>query len=75
MVYTNELIPRILRDVDDGVLALDKQGRITYINPQSQTLLGLSDLDVGKSYAEVFYNDKNTKENDSFHQYYVLIST
>jgi PAS domain S-box-containing protein len=69
MVCTNELIPRILRDVDDGVLALDKQGRITYVNLQSQTLLGLSDLDVGKSYAEVFFSDKNDSVNDAFHQF------
>ena len=70
MNYTSELIPRILRDVDDGVLALDSKGRITYINPQCQALLGLTDLDIGKTYLEVFYNDNSTK-NDAFNQFVI----
>lgn len=69
MHYTDELTPRILRDVDDGVLALDNKGRITYINPQTQALLGLNDLHIGKSYAEVFFNDKCASVNDAFHQF------
>ena len=71
MHYTKELLPRILRDVDDGVIALDKQGSITYMNPQCQKLLGLSDLDIGKSYAQVFFNEQNTHKNDAFHQFVI----
>jgi PAS domain S-box-containing protein len=71
MYYTEELIPRILRDVDDGVIALDKQGCITYMNPQAQALLDLTSLEIGKTYAEVFFNDKNTNKNDAFHQFVV----
>lgn len=31
MECVSELIPRILRDIDDSVIALDERGRIIYI--------------------------------------------
>jgi transcriptional regulator with PAS, ATPase and Fis domain len=68
MECKTELIPRILRDIDDGVLALDKTGRIMYINHQCQELLDLSGEEIGKSYAEVFYGDHSTNKNEDFHQ-------
>ena len=68
MECKTELIPRILRDIDDGVLALDKTGHIMYINHQCQELLNLSGEEVGKSYAEVFYDDHCTNKNEDFHQ-------
>ena len=71
MEQTTKLLPRILRDVDDGVLALDKHGCIIYVNPQSKKLLGISDLEIGKTYAEVFFNDKHGNKNDAFHQFIV----
>ena len=67
--YPNELIPRILRDVDDGVLALDRYGHIVYMNPQFSLLLGVKESVLGRSYAEVFFRDGNEKENDRFHQF------
>ena len=67
MECTSELIPRILRDVDDSVLALDERGHIIYMNPQCLALLGLHACDVGRTYAEVFFDEK-TKDNDAFHQ-------
>lgn len=69
MEYASELIPRILRDIDDSVLALDQRGRIIYMNPQCRALLGLSETDLGKSYAEVFFEGKAGSENDTFHQF------
>lgn len=68
MEFTTELIPRILRDIDDGVLALDQRGRIIYMNPQSQELLNLAEDTLGKTYAEVFLGDNQETENDTFHQ-------
>ena len=68
MECKTELIPRILRDIDDGVLALDKTGHIIYINNQCQELLDLSGEEVGKSYAEVFYDDHCSNKNEDFHQ-------
>ena len=55
MGVTTELIPRILRDMNDGVLALDKSGRIIYMNPQSRELFQLTEEAIGKTYAEVFF--------------------
>ena len=69
MEYTSALIPRILRDIDDSVLALDQRGRIIYMNPQCRALLDLSEADVGKSYAEVFFENKAGSKNDAFHQF------
>ena len=68
MECKTELIPRILRDIDDGVLALDKTGHIIYINHQCQELLDLSGEEVGKTYAEVFYDDHCGNKNEDFHQ-------
>ena len=67
MEYTSELIPRILRDIDDSVLALDGHGHIIYMNPQCQSLLDLDGTAIGQTYAEVFF-DAQKKENDAFHQ-------
>jgi PAS domain S-box-containing protein len=67
--YPNALIPRILRDVDDGVLALDRYGHIIYMNPQFRRLLGVEESVLGCTYAEVFFRDGNEKENDRFHQF------
>ena len=67
MECTSELIPRILRDIDDSVLALDERGRVIYMNPQCQALLDLDDRVLGQTYAEVFF-DEQKKENDAFHQ-------
>ena len=68
MDYRADLIPRILRDIDDGVLALDKTGHIMYINKQCKELLDLSGNELGQSYAEVFYDDHSANMNEDFHQ-------
>ena len=68
MEHKNDLIPRILRDIDDGVIALDQRGRIIYMNPQCRELLNLNKDDIGKSYFDVFFGAKQNEENDSFHQ-------
>ena len=62
MGVTTELIPRILRDMNDGVLALDKSGRIIYMNPQSRELFQLTEEAIGKTYAEVFFGEHQGKE-------------
>ena len=70
MQYTPELNQRILRDMDDCVLALDHRGHIMYMNPQFRSLLELQDDVLGKTYAEVFFDRKDTC-NDDFHQFLV----
>ena len=68
MIDSKELVPRILRDIDNGVLALDLRGRIVYINPQCEKILGQQTQLLGKSYAEAFFDDQEAK-NDEFHQF------
>lgn len=70
MKYASELNQRILRDMDDCVLALDNRGHIMYMNPRFQSLLGLQDDGLGKTYAEVFF-DRQDACNDDFHQFLV----
>lgn len=67
--HSDQLIPRILRDVDNGVLALDRRGCIIYMNPQFQSMLGVDESVIGSTYADVFFKDENEKENDRFHQF------
>lgn len=47
MEYTSDLVPRILRDIDNSVLALDGHGHIIYMNPQCRALLTLDDTAIG----------------------------
>lgn len=70
MEYKSELIPRILRDIDDSVLALDGRGHVIYMNPQCRSLLNLDDDAIGRTYAELFF-DEAKKENDRFHQFVI----
>lgn len=70
MEYKSELILRILRDIDDSVLALDGRGHIIYMNPQCRSLLDLDDVAIGRTYAEIFF-DEPKKENDRFHQFVI----
>lgn len=70
MEYTSDLVPRILRDIDNSVLALDGHGHIIYMNPQCRALLTLDDTAIGRTYAEVFF-DEQKKENDPFHQFII----
>ena len=70
MEHKSKLIPRILRDIDDSVLALDDRGHIIYMNPQCKSLLDLDDLAIGRTYAEMFF-DEQKKENDHFHQFVI----
>ena len=66
----NELLPCVLRDIDDGVFVIDLRGHITYMNPQIERMLGMHQDNVGQSYAKVFLlENPPQKENDAFHQF------
>lgn len=68
MICSERVIPRVLRDIDNGVLALDLRGRIIYMNPQCARILGRGEELVGQSYAQVFFGHTQ-QENDTFHQF------
>ena len=74
MGVTTELIPRILRDMNDGVLALDKSGRIIYMNPQSRELFQLTEEAIGKTYAEVFLESITEKKTMLFIRWFWMQS-
>lgn len=64
----SEITPRILRDMRDGVLALDMRGRILFLNEQGRTLLGESQDLTGQRYTEAFLGREGAEANDAFHQ-------
>ena len=64
-----EIIPRILRDMSDGVLVLDRQGRILFLNEQGRKMLGESKDITGQNYATAFLEQDMAGENDDFHQF------
>ncbi len=68
MAEETKMIPRILRDVSDGVLVLDKRGTVLFLNPQGERLLGFGDHAVGQKYAALML-EHSRKGNESFHQF------
>lgn len=64
-----EIIPRILRDMSDGVLVLDRQGQILFLNEQGRKMLGENDDLTGQSYAAALLAQDTEGENDAFHQF------
>ena len=63
------IIPRILRDMRDGVLVLDTQGGILYLNEQGKTLLGAAEDCAGLKYTAAFWGQDMDGRNDGFHQF------
>lgn len=63
----NHILPRILRDIQDGVLALDTKGTIIYLNAQGQKILGVAQNLVGSLYSDFMMSSCNL-DNDSFNE-------
>lgn len=65
------IIPRILRDMNDGVLVLDTRGQILYLNEKGRSMLGLSEDPEGQKYSLTFMDtDADMGDaNDAFHQF------
>lgn len=62
-------VPRILRDLNDGVLILDMRGTILYLNERGQKLLGQSQNLIGMKYAAALMAQDDQGKNDAFHQF------
>ena len=60
----NEIIPRILRDMNDGVLVVDMHGKIIYINDKGCGMLGVDGSVFGKNYSRVFLENEANEIND-----------
>ncbi|MBR4462631.1 MAG: PAS domain S-box protein [Erysipelotrichaceae bacterium] len=61
-----KLTSRILRDVNDGIIAIDHAGNILFTNPRFYEILGIDENVEGSKYASLMMND--SKNNDDFHQ-------
>lgn len=68
MQNEREIFPRILRDMNEGVLVLDKKGAVLYLNERGRTLLGERDDLAGRPYA-AFFAQNAAAGNDVFHQF------
>lgn len=66
-----EIIPRILRDMNDGVLVLDMHGQILYLNDRGHAMLGVDEDMTGKKYGKAFLARDADDTNDKFHQFVV----
>ena len=56
----------IIRDMSEGVIALGLDGRIDYLNPAAEEILGKTSEElVGRKFAAVFFS---SSENDEFNQ-------
>lgn len=65
----NNIVPRILRDMNDGVLVLDPQGTILFLNEKGRAMLGRADAAEGKKYSLLMMDDDAGSVNDGFHQF------
>ncbi len=63
-----QTVVRVARDLSDGLMLIDNQGTIQFINPSASRLLGNDALREGITYAEYMASDGNSA-NDAFHQY------
>ncbi|MBQ6560593.1 MAG: PAS domain S-box protein [Erysipelotrichaceae bacterium] len=61
-----KLTSRILRDVNDGIVAIDHSGTILFTNPRFYEILNIEGNVDGNKYASLMMND--SKNNDDFHQ-------
>ena len=68
-VEKNEIIPRILRDMNDGVLVVDTHGEIIYLNDRGCSMLGVDGNVSGKNYSRDFLANEMNEINDGFHQF------
>ena len=67
-VMESQMVPRILRDMEDGVLVLDTHGHILFINERGRALLGIQP-EAGQTYAATFLAGSAGSANDRFHQF------
>ena len=68
MAVQSDIFTRVLRDMSEGVLVLDRKGVVVHLNEHGRALLGEPAGMAGRSYAEFFAADAQGR-NDAFHQF------
>ena len=63
------IIPRIMRDMSDGVLALDSQGNILFLNDNGRKMLGKQEVKEGSKFVSAFFDPEGQSPNDDFNQF------
>lgn len=66
LIEEKGIIPRILRDMNEGVLVLDRKGVILYLNEKGRTLLGKTENPEGKNTALLFWQRKRMEQMMAF---------
>ena len=61
------IVPRILRDMNEGVMVLDPRGTILYMNEKGRKFLGVGESAAGSKFASLFFDADS--ENDEFTQF------
>lgn len=64
------LLNRITRDINEGIIVLDLHGNITFINPAAEKLLEIGKIKEKDNYAKIMEDDIK-KENDDFFQFLI----
>lgn len=63
-------VNRITRDIADGLILIENNGTIQYVNPSAVRLLDSPSLKAGIKYSEYMAGDR-IDSNDTFHQYVI----
>ena len=63
--FNGTFYEEIVRNMQEGVMVIDKDGNIAMLNPATERILGLKPGDVGNSYMSVFLMQEN---NDAFNE-------
>ena len=63
MIDSN-LLPRLTRDISDGLIVLDMHGMVSFVNPAAKKLLEIEDEHLDVKYAAVMFEDHNDKNDD-----------
>ncbi len=63
--FNGSFYEEIVRNMQEGVMVIDRNGNIAMLNPAAERILGLKPEDVGNSYMSIFLMQEN---NDAFNE-------
>lgn len=57
-------INRLINDIEEGIIVIDKDGTVSSVNPKAKKILEVSDSIIGEKYARLIKDNSN----DEFHE-------